>query len=57
MLAARRKPAGSPRASVLRFTTTGEVERPVRVQGRLYLTRADGGWQVFGYDITKGRLR
>jgi hypothetical protein len=36
------------------FETTGEVERAVRVQGRLYLTRTHDGWQVFGYDVTKG---
>ncbi|GAA4370448.1 hypothetical protein GCM10023146_18640 [Nocardioides caricicola] len=38
------------------FRTTGQVERAVRVQGRLYLTHGDGGWQVFGYDMTKGAV-
>ncbi len=38
----------------LGFRTTGELERTVRVQGRLYLTHNDGGWQVFGYDVSKG---
>lgn len=41
---------------LLGFRTTGAVERVVRVQGRLYLTRGDGGWQVFGYDMTKGAV-
>ena len=41
---------------LLEFRTTGSVEKRVRVQGRLYLTHGDGGWQVFGYDMTKGAV-
>lgn len=41
---------------LLEFRTTGSVEKRVRVQGRLYLTHADDGWQVFGYDMTKGTV-
>lgn len=41
---------------LLEFRTTGSVEKRVRVQGRLYLTHEDGGWQVFGYDMTKGAV-
>ena len=36
------------------FATTGDLEKEVRVRGRLFLTHTDRGWQVFGYDITKG---
>jgi hypothetical protein len=41
---------------LLDFRTTGSVEKRVRVQGRLYLTHEDDGWQVFGYDMTKGAV-
>jgi hypothetical protein len=26
------------------------------VSGRLFLTPSPDGWQVFGYDVTKGRF-
>lgn len=38
---------------VLRFTTTGDTIKDVRVAGRLYLTKGKQGWQVFGYDVKK----
>jgi len=41
---------------LLEFRTTGSVQKRVRVQGRLYLTHGDDGWQVFGYDMTKGAV-
>ena len=41
---------------LLEFRTTGSLEKRVRVQGRLYLTHGDDGWQVFGYDMTKGTV-
>lgn len=37
----------------LAFRTRGEVERTVRVRGRLFLTPSPGGWRVFGYDLVK----
>ncbi|NYG55421.1 hypothetical protein [Nocardioides perillae] len=37
----------------LAFRTRGEVERTVRVRGRLFLTLSPGGWRVFGYDLVK----
>lgn len=53
-------PGGRPAAVTarvsLRFTTTGDLERTVRVQGRLFLTRVEGRWKVFGYDVTKGAV-
>ncbi len=38
---------------VLRFATTGDTVKDVRVAGRLYLTKGKQGWQVFGYDVSK----
>ncbi len=57
VLAARRKPAGVTAHVVLRFNTTGKVTARIRVQGRLYLTPSGGSWRIFGYDITKEKLR
>lgn len=53
-LAVKRHPVGITAHVLLAFRTTGKVRRDVRVQGRLYLTRKDGHWRVFGYDVTKG---
>jgi hypothetical protein len=48
---------GTPRGVTARFTldfdTTGELERRERVKGYLLLTREDGQWQVFGYDVIR----
>jgi hypothetical protein len=57
VLAVKRHPVGVTARVLLGFRTTGDVERKVRVQGRLYLTRGRDGWRVFGYDITKGSGR
>jgi hypothetical protein len=38
---------------VLRFRTTGEEQGVTVVRGRLFLTRRDGTWRVFGYDVAK----
>jgi len=56
-LAVRKRPVGVTAHVLLDFATTGKVKRKVRVQGRLYLTHRDGGWRVFGYDVTKGGAR
>lgn len=37
----------------LRFRVTGIKKRVVVVQGRLFLSRRSGPWQVFGYDVRK----
>jgi hypothetical protein len=54
VLAVKKQPVGVTARVLFTFETTGEVERAVRVQGRLYLSRTADGWQVFGYDMTKG---
>jgi len=56
VLAVRRHAVAATARVVLRFRTTGDVERDVRVQGRLYLTPTGHGWRVFGYDMTKGAV-
>ena len=56
VLAVRKRAVGVTARVLLGFRTTGDLERDVRVQGRLYLTRTERGWRVFGYDMTKGAL-
>jgi hypothetical protein len=55
-LAGRKHAVGVTALVYLRFHTTGRLKRDVRVQGRLYLTPTTHGWQVFGYDMTKGAV-
>jgi hypothetical protein len=57
VLAVRQRPVAVTARVLLGFRTTGDVERKVRVQGRLYLTHGGHGWRVFGYDMTKGSGR
>ena len=40
----------------LRVRTAGERSRRLQVRGRLFLTQKGEGWQVFGYDVSKGWL-
>lgn len=56
VLAVRGRPVGVTARVRLGFRTTGDLERTVRVTGRLFLTRTDGQWKVFGYDVTKGAV-
>lgn len=55
VLAVRGRAAGVTARVLLVFDTRGRVQRRDRVQGRLHLTWRNGGWQVFGYDIARGR--
>lgn len=54
VLAVRRKAVAVTARFRLKFETTGDYERRVRVKGRLLLTRQDGGWKIFGYDVSRG---
>jgi hypothetical protein len=55
VLAPRGKPAAATARVDLRFTTSGDVSKPIEVRGRLFLTpAADGTWQIFGYDVARG---
>ena len=56
VLAVKKHPVGVTAHVFLGFGTTGDLEREVRVRGRLFLTHTDGGWKVFGYDMTKGAV-
>lgn len=56
VLAVKRKPVGVTAHVILKFDTTGSTQERVKVAGRLYLTRQGQGWQVFGYDVTKGAI-
>ncbi|GAB6986195.1 hypothetical protein JCM10369A_27190 [Nocardioides pyridinolyticus] len=56
VLAVQGRPVGVTARVRLGFRTTGDLERTVRVTGRLFLTRTDGQWKVFGYDMTKGAV-
>ena len=39
----------------LGFRTAGTVQQAAcRVQGRLLLTKQDGRWKIFAYDLSKG---
>lgn len=42
---------------VLTMRLGGEVNRKERVACSLFMTYRGGGWQVFGYDVTRGRAR
>ena len=42
---------------VLTMRLSGEVNRKERVAGSLFMTYREGGWQAFGYDVTRGRAR
>jgi hypothetical protein len=55
MLAVKGRPAGATARFVLRFATSGDMQRKIVIQGRLFLTPGDDGWQIFGYDVTKAR--
>lgn len=55
VLAVRGRAVGVTARVVLRFRTSGQVERRVAVSGRLVLTRKDGAWKVFAYDLRKGK--
>jgi hypothetical protein len=57
VLAVRGRAAGLTARFTLDLATTGKVARKVWVRGRLFLTRTERGWQVFGYDVSKGGRR
>lgn len=40
----------------LRLRVPSERNRRLRVHGRVFLTQKGEGWQVFGYDVSKGWL-
>ena len=54
LLAANKHAVAATAHVELAFRTTGDVRKRVRVQGRLLLTRRDGNWKIFAYDLSKG---
>jgi hypothetical protein len=40
----------------LAFRTEGDLERKVTVTGRVFLTKKNGKWKIFGYDVAKARV-
>ncbi|MFT3872513.1 MAG: hypothetical protein QM714_07690 [Nocardioides sp.] len=56
LLGVKKKPEGATARVRLVFDTTGDVERKVAVTGRLMLTPdSSGTWQIFGFDVAKGK--
>lgn len=54
VLASNKRPAAVTARVQLVFQTTGDYERRITVDGRLFLTRSKAGtWRIFGYDVTK----
>lgn len=45
--------AGLTARIALDFETTGDQPHQVSVRGRLFLTRKEGTWRIFGYDVRK----
>lgn len=57
VLSTREVPRGATARVRMDFRTTGEVERRVRLEGRLVLAYLRGGWRVFGFDVTQSPLQ
>jgi hypothetical protein len=55
VLAVRHRAVGVTARFVLGMKLAGEVNRAERVAGSLFLTWEDGGWEVFGYDVQRGK--
>ncbi len=53
VVAARGRAAGATARFRLRFRTSGEAAGTTVVRGRLFLTPAEGTWQIFGYDVSR----
>ncbi len=55
VLAAEGRPAGVTARFRLVMAIDGD-DRKEQVRGRLVLTKAADGWQVFGFDVTRGKV-
>jgi len=56
VLAVKKHPVGVTAHVTLKFSTSGQEDKVIRIGGRLYLTPGKDGWQVFGYDVTKAAV-
>ena len=54
LLAVNRRAVAATAHVRLGFRTTGRFEKRVRVQGELRLTKREGTWKIFAYDLSKG---
>lgn len=55
VLAGNKLPAAVTARFRLVFRTSGDYERRITIDGRLFLTRGkERHWRIFGYDVTKG---
>lgn len=54
LLAVNKHAVASTAHVELAFRTAGKVQQRVRVQGRLLMTKKDGRWKIFAYDLSKG---
>ena len=54
VVGAKGKPAGATARISLSVELSGGVERTDQVTGRLLLTPGKDGWQVFGFDVSRG---
>ena len=57
VLAPKGKAAGATAHVNLVIDLVGDQERTDQIRGRVVLTRSQGGWQVFGFDIERGEVR
>ena len=53
VIAPSTRTAGVTARIMLDFATTGEQPHEVSVRGRVFLTRKQGTWRIFGYDVRK----
>lgn len=54
LLAVKKRAVAATARVRLGFRTTGRFEKRVRVQGELRLTKREGTWKIFAYDLSKG---
>jgi hypothetical protein len=57
VLAPKGKASGATAHVNLIIDLEGDVERTDQIRGRVVLTRADGGWRMFGFDIERGEVK
>ena len=54
LLAVNKRAVAATARVRLGFRTTGRVEKRMRVQGELRLTKRERTWKIFAYDLSKG---
>lgn len=54
LLAVGKRAVASTAHVELAFRTVGKIKKRFRVQGRLLMTKKNGSWKIFAYDLSKG---